>query len=136
MQTWGNPYVLLRLPNRQNDLLNTVALHQFFINRAVAAAKAFVFHYILKLHNAIKYSFRPRRATGYIDINRNNLVDALQHRIRVENTTTGGAGANSDYPTRFCHLQINLPQNRTHFLGNCARNQQHIALARCKAHTL
>ena len=63
-----------------------------------------------------------------------SMVDALQHRIRVKNSTTAGTCTNRKYPAWFCHLQVNLSQHGPHFLRNCTHYHEQIALTWRKTH--
>src|SRR5690606_17837379 len=128
IQPGGNIYL--------KKLLYSISFQQRFVLRAGAMAQAFVLYEVLQLEDTIEYPFGSRRATGHIHVYRYHLVYTLQYRIRIEYTTAGCTGTNSDNPTGLCHLQVYLAQNGAHLFGNGTGYQQHIALAGREAHTL
>src|SRR3989442_11604188 len=88
--------------------------------------------FVLKPHQAIKQRFRPRRATGYIDIDRNHVIDALENRIRIERTTHVGAGAHGDDPFRIRHLVVHAADNRCHLQRHGPGDDDQVRLPRTR----
>src|SRR5688572_14496990 len=88
----------------------------------------------LHFHKTIEDSFGAGRTAGHINIYRNDLVNALQHRISVKDATTAGTSTNSNHPPWLSHLKIHLLNDRTHLLCNSTHYQEYITLPRRKAH--
>src|ERR1700693_1746073 len=65
----------------------------------------------LQLDDGIDQSFRSRWATRQIDVDRHDLVHALDDRIVVEHARGGGARPHRDHPLGLGHLVVNLAQN-------------------------
>src|SRR3954464_15700486 len=56
------------------------------------------------LHQALG----PRGAARDVDVDRQDLVDALEDRVVVEHAARARAGAHGDYPLRLQHLVVDL----------------------------
>ncbi len=72
----------------------------------------------------------PRRATGCIHVDRNNLVDALHDGVVVEHAAAGRAHTHRQHPLGLHHLVVDLAQHGCHLLADAARNDHQIGLAR------
>src|SRR5436305_485956 len=59
---------------------------------------------VLQLHDPIDHGLRTRRAAGNVDVDRQDLVDALQHRIIVVEAARGGAYTEGHHPLGLAHL--------------------------------
>ena len=53
---------------------------------------------LLQFDDGVENGFRRRRAAGNVDVDRNDLVDALHHVICAIESATGRAGAHRDNP--------------------------------------
>src|SRR5580658_1945076 len=113
-------------------LLYPVLVHQGLVFFAISPPYTLSTHQILDSHEPVQDRLRPRRATGYIHINRNDLVNSLQHRISIKNTPARRTRAHCHNPPRFRHLQVYLLQGRPHFLRDRPHHHQQITLPRCK----
>src|SRR5438067_13925358 len=74
-------------------------------------ASALVLNSILQFYKSIKDGLRPRWTSGNIQMNRNDAIDSLQHRVIVIRTTRAGAGTERNHPFRFGHLLVNAAQD-------------------------
>src|SRR5690606_3852830 len=114
----------------------TVFFQQCFIFWGISTVERFVFNNLLKFDHAIEYSFRTRRTSRHIHIDRNNLIYTLQYGIRVKYTATRCTRTNRNHPAWLCHLRIDLTKYRRHFFGYSSHYQQHIGLAGGETRTL
>ena len=89
--------------------------------------------FCLQQHQRIHQRLGPRRAAGNIDIDRQEAVDALHHRIDVVHAARIGAGAHGDHPARFAHLLVKPLQRHRHLAEHRARHDQQVGLARRRA---
>ena len=89
------------------------------------------FHFTLQLHHAVVECFRTRRATGNVDIHRQNLVHTVHHVIGfLERASADGTAAYGYYIFRIGHLVVKTFQNGSHLVGYCSANHNHVCLAR------
>ena len=113
-----------------------VAAQQLFILFAAdllvhPAEETLQLHFALQLHQAVKHRFGPRRTAGYIDIDRQNLVHAVQHVVRLlEGSAADGAAAHGDHILRIGHLVVKAPEHRGHFVGDGAGDHDEVGLTR------
>src|SRR5690349_16801693 len=64
---------------------------------ALANQPALALDLLLQLHQALGERFRPRRAAGHVDVDRDDLVDAVADRVRqLEEAAAIGAAAHRD----------------------------------------
>jgi hypothetical protein len=71
-----------------------------------------------------------------MDVDRDDLVHALEDGVVVEHPAGARAGAHRDHPLRLEHLVVDLPQRRCHLVGDAARDDQQVGLARRGAEDL
>lgn len=55
----------------------------FFLLSVHAAEEMLGFHLALQLHHAVEQSLRTRGATRHVHVDGNNLLDPLQHMVRL-----------------------------------------------------
>src|SRR6185369_10315666 len=65
-------------------------------------------HLLLELEDAVDQSFRRRRAAGHVDVDRDDLVDALHHVVGAVEAAGAGAGSHGDHPLGVRHLVVDL----------------------------
>jgi hypothetical protein len=65
-----------------------------------------------------------------VDVDRDDLVDALQDRVVVEHPAGARAGAHRDHPLRLEHLVVDLPQRAGHLVRDAARHDHQVGLSR------
>src|SRR4249919_4288679 len=85
---------------------------------------------LLQLVEAVEYGLRPRWAAGDVDVDRHELVGALDHRVVGEHAAGGGAGAHRDRPLRLQHLVVEAADERRHLDRDPAREDDQVGLAR------
>src|SRR5690348_17303761 len=86
---------------------------------------------VLELDNAVQKGFRGRRATGDINIDRDDTVASAHHRVGVVIITAAiGAGAHGYHPARLRHLVIHLAESRRHFITKGSGNNHDVRLTR------
>ena len=74
------------------------------------------------------------RAAGHVDVDGDELVDALGHGVRVPVRATGvGAGAERDDVLRLGHLVVEAPDRRGHLVGDRAGDDHEVGLARARS---
>ena len=61
--------------------------------------------------DGVQQRVRARRAAGRIDVDRDDLVDALDDRVVVEHAPRRGAHPHRDHPLRLGHLVVDLAQD-------------------------
>ena len=73
----------------------------------------------------------PGRAAGHVDVDRDDLVDALGHRVAVPvRPAAVGARAHRDHVLRLGHLLVETLDRRGHLVGDGAGDDDQIGLAR------
>ena len=73
----------------------------------------------------------PRRAAGHVDVDRDDLVDALGHRVRVPvRPAAVGARAERDHVLRLGHLVVEPLDRRRHLVGDRAGDHHQVGLPR------
>ena len=90
----------------------------------------------LELQDRVDQRLRPRRAAGDVDVDRQELVGALDHRVVGEHAAGGGAGAHREDPLRLQHLVVDAADDRDHLDRDAAREDQHVGLPRRGAEDL
>ena len=74
---------------------------------------------------------RPGRAAGHVHVDRDDLVDALGHRVRVPvRAAAVGARAERDHVLRLGHLVVEPLDRRGHLVGDRAGDDHQVGLAR------
>ena len=91
---------------------------------------------MLQFDDRLQNRFRPGRAAGDVNIHRNNLVNALYHRVVVIKPAGGSAYAHGNNPLGVGHLFINLFQDRSLFKGYRTRHQKKVCLPGRKPYQL
>lgn len=82
----------------------------------------------LQLENAVKNHFRPRWATGNVDVDGNNLIASLNNSVIVEDAAGSGARSHGDDPLGFRHLIVKHANHRRHFLREAAGDDHQVGL--------
>jgi hypothetical protein len=86
--------------------------------------------FVLQQRDGINQLLGAWRTSGDVDINGDNLIDALHQRVIIENAAGGGASSHGDDPLRFRHLLPELANYWGHFVRNAASNDHQVGLAR------
>ena len=78
----------------------------------------FALNLFLQFQQPVQQRFRPRRATGNIHIDRNDLVHALHDGVTVVVIAGGRAGSHGDdvTPVSYTHLDVYKRQRFTCFI--------------------
>src|ERR1700746_1072113 len=84
----------------------------------------------LQLGEAVEDRLRPRRAAGDVDVDRQELVGALEDGVVGEHPTRGGAGAHRHHPLQLQHLVVEAADDRRHFHRDPARENHQVGLSR------
>ena len=86
-------------------------------------------HFLLQLEYAKHERFGSGRATGNIDIHRNDPITASRDRVTVVIVSAAvGTAAHGDDPSRVRHLIVDLPQSRSHFVREGAGHNHDVRL--------
>ena len=91
---------------------------------------------LLELHEAVEERLGPRRAAGDVDVDRDEPVDALRHRVGPVRAAARRAGAHRDDPLRVGHLVVEALDDRRHLLGDRPGDEHQVGLARRAAEDL
>ena len=91
---------------------------------------AFLADFVLQTHQPIQQRLGPGRAPRHVHIDRNDLIDALQHAVGRERTARIRAAAHRDHPLGLGHLVVEPAQNRSHLLGHGAGHDHQVRLPR------
>ena len=94
----------------------------------------FLFDFALETHEAFEEGFGAGRASGDVDIDGNEVVDALEDGVRAIHATAGGACAHGDTPFWFGHLVPDAFDGEGHFISDGAGHDHDVGLARGEAH--
>src|SRR5271163_2198315 len=89
---------------------------------------AFVLDFFLQQGDGVDELFGARRTSRNINIDGDDLVDALHQCVVLENAARGGTGSHGNYPLRFRHLLPQLPDHWRHLVRDAAGNDHEIAL--------
>src|SRR5215212_2336470 len=92
--------------------------------------------FLLEHANPIKKSFRARRASGNVDIDGDDRVDSLHHRVVVEHSARGCARSHRNAPLRLWHLLPDSAKHRGELEWNASGADQYVSLPRREAHSL
>jgi hypothetical protein len=84
----------------------------------------------LELENGEKNGLGARRATGNVDVDRNDLIAALINGVVIEDAAGGSAGTHGDDPLVLGHLIVKLANHGTHFYGEASGDNHEVGLAR------
>ena len=102
-------------------------------DRVVAPAPALVgvaLDHPLELVEAVNQRLGPRRAARDVDVDRHELVRALDDRVVGEHAAGRRAGAHRDRPPRLEHLVVDPADDRRHLDRDPAREDEQVGLAR------
>ena len=91
---------------------------------------------LVQADDALHQRLGSRRAAGHVDVDRDDLVDALEHRVVVEHPARARARAHRDHPLRLEHLVVDLAQRGGHLVRHSAGDDQQVGLARRRAEAL
>src|ERR1700722_1611314 len=126
------PHLLFRLHGLRDHDLPLEVLHHIRIKphfRRLPRQRHGV-NLVLQLEQRVKKIFRTRGASRDINICRDDLVDALQHRIRIKRPADRRARAHRDYPFWIRHLVVDAFHHRRHLQSHGAGHNHQIALPR------
>ena len=85
---------------------------------------------VVQLDDRVEQHLGPRRAAGQVDVDRDDVVDALDDRVVVEHAAGAGAHAHRDDPLGVGHLVVDLAHDRGHLLRHPAGDDHQVGLAR------
>ena len=91
---------------------------------------------LLQGQDSLDHGLRARRAAGHVDVDGDDLVDALEDRVVREHAAGGGAGAHRQHPLRLEHLLVELADRCRHAVRDAARDDHQVGLARRRADDL
>ena len=87
-------------------------------------------HFLLKLKKAIHKRLTRRRTTRNINIDRNDTIAAPGHGITIMIISASvGTTSHTDDPSGIGHLIVDLAEGGSHFVGEGAGDDHHVALA-------
>ncbi len=92
--------------------------------------------FFLEFHQAVEESLGAGRATGNINIDRDEVINALQNGVATIHAAGRRAGTHGDAPFRLRHLIPDPLHGERHFVSDGSCHDHHIALARRKSHHL
>ena len=75
----------------------------------------------LQFVEAVQHGLRPGRAAGYVDVDRHELVGALDDGVVGEHAPGRRAGAHRHHPLRLEHLVVDPADDRSHLDRDPAR---------------
>lgn len=102
--------------------------------RAIGWGHALFVDVALDGHHAFDEHFWTRRASGHIDIDRDELVNALDCCVGIEDAACGGAGAHGDDPLGFGHLFVDSLENGEHLDTHAACDDEQVCLPWGESH--
>src|SRR5689334_8494884 len=80
---------------------------------------------LLQQDEAVEHLLRPRRAPRDVDVDRDDVVDALHRRVVVVEAAGAGADAERHHPLRLAHLLVDALQDRRLLAVDRADHHQH-----------
>lgn len=85
--------------------------------------------FLLKLEDSVEKSFSSRGTSGNVNIDGDDSVASANDRVRIMIITAAvGARSHWDHPFWLGHLIIDFSQSWSHFIGQCAGNDDNIGL--------
>ncbi|MCJ1486119.1 hypothetical protein MMC06_006295, partial [Schaereria dolodes] len=88
-------------------------------------------HLLLQLKNPIHQRLARRRTPWDVYIHWHDAITSPRHAIAVMVISTPiGTASHTDHPSGIGHLIVHLAERRGHFVGERARNDHHVRLAR------
>jgi hypothetical protein len=85
---------------------------------------------LLQFHEAPDERLRTWRTAGDVDVDGDEAIDALRDGVGVVRTAAGRARTHGDDPLRVGHLVPEAADDRGHLLGDGARDDHQVGLAR------
>jgi hypothetical protein len=82
----------------------------------------------LELENGVENRFRARRTAGNVNIDRNDLVAALEDSVVVENAAGSSTSAHGNDPLGLRHLIVKLANDGAHFDGKATGDDHEVGL--------
>lgn len=84
---------------------------------------------LLELQHSVKKSLGSGRATGDVDVDRDNPIASTDYSVRVVVvSTTVGAGSHGNNPAGLSHLVVNFTEGGSHLVGQSTGNDHDIGL--------
>ena len=112
-----------------------VGLGEVFDQRTfLCGERVFLFDFALETHEAFEEGFWAGRASGDVDIDGNEVVDALEDGVGAVHSAAGGACAHGDAPFWFGHLVPDAFNGESHFISDGAGDDHDVGLAWGEAH--
>ncbi len=91
---------------------------------------------LLQQHQTLQKGFWPRRTTGDVDIDRQDLVDPLHDTVNIVHAAGVGAAAHRHDPLGVGHLLVDPQHAGSHLLERCPGNDHQVRFARRTAQNL
>ena len=85
--------------------------------------------HLVQREDGVLQRLGPGRAPRGVDVDRHDLVDALDDGVVVEHAAARRAHAHRDDPLRLDHLVVDLPEHRRHLLADPAGDDHEVGLA-------
>ncbi len=92
-------------------------------------AELAVLDLVVQLDDRVEQHLGAGRTPGQVDVDRDDVVDALDDRVVVEHAARAGAHAHRDDPLGVRHLVVDLPHHRGHLLRDASRHDHEVCLA-------
>ena len=89
-----------------------------------------------QLEHGVEEHLGARRAARQVDVHRDDVVAPLDDGVVVEDSARGGAGAHGDDPLRLGHGVVDVAHDRGHLVGDAARDDHDVGVARGGAEDL
>src|SRR6266568_7406523 len=89
---------------------------------------------VLKFEQRVEQRLGPRRASRHVNVHRDDVVRALQHRVAPIHAAGRGTRAHRDDPFRLGHLVVDALHGHGHLVSHRARDDHAIGLPWRKAH--
>src|SRR5215469_3671442 len=85
---------------------------------------------VVQLDDRVDQHLRPRRAARQVDVDRDDVIHALDDGVVVEHAAARCADAHRDHPLGLGHLVVDLPEHRCHLLADPACDDHQVGLPR------
>src|SRR4029077_11964039 len=121
---------LERLPRRLAALETGPLLGASGVVALAPAQVGFAADELLQLVQAVQYGLRPRWAARDVDVDRHELVGALDHGVVGEHAPGRRARSHRHHPLRLQHLVVDAADYGRHLDRDADREDQQIRLAR------
>src|SRR5438045_3608209 len=93
------------------------------------ASRMLALNLFLKLDQSVKDHLRPRGASRYVHIHRQDCVDPHHGGVVVIETTRARTDSECNHPFGVGHLIIDAPQDRRDLVTDRAHHEKHVGLA-------